>query len=862
MRSSPPPSQPARPEKKDSQSTGRTAPQSVPSSSTSPRPKESSFLKSIGLELSAFGFGGSAASKKTPAASKTGPPVATQERRSHRPAPKAPAKQSDVFPGVKLRSRETLLPDKESEQELSDRDFDDLAVLLEAGSDAPEDRPRKVDEEEEEVVVSELSKMSSDDLEKNLMRMSLSEFAPTEDAPAPPPVKKKKDVTQSVAPENAEILVLEETKAKPEISVGTSATTSSSLSLSSSIDPVIVTVEVPVRDEKVEKELISAKEQLMASSAREAELEVRLSEVERAARQIEAEGKQRIQELEMQLDALVREKESHSSTAPAEPGPTREELMAAMDAYRGKLAETSEELQKSEERKTQLRDDLRKLIAKSKEIESNAKQWKQRCESFETKFAKTKDLAREYAERWKALEKEKKERVAISAPTDGDGEDVKAQIVALTGRAKKAEEMAKLAVGVIKKSGTPELRKELATALQALQASKAATVEAKSDRRKSPREPQAKVEVEEQKTERSASMPTSVSPPPVIKSPRVEGLGGGSSSTSFLSPQVGRKQKTPEVALASAGGSKTPMIERKQDASLSASPPPKRSEVEDAKSVPSQSVPPIIKSPRLEVVGSGSSSFLSPQVERKNKFVAVASSSAGGSKTPTIARRKDPEPVMGSPSVQRRNNPGRSEKVPAPSPVTPKISAEQKPKVAVETSSQDNDAFALLEGMLLEVEKETGQTGLSGPVDNSHLFGESSQGDASSYLESMKQEASAEQMAIEKEMVRIKHVFFFFFFFFDTSKCKRLGKLRKTRSQSGICNWLRVLLLAKRTECCCRGIWRKRPITLRRSLKIRFILLILCFRCSTEPKKCKQMRRETRFWTRRSMLTLWEANWC
>jgi len=49
---------------------------------------------------------------------------------------------------------------------------------------------------------------------------------------------------------------------------------------------------------------------------------------------------------------------------------------------------------------------------------------------------------------------------------------------------------------------------------------------------------------------------------------------------------------------------------------------------------------------------------------------------------------------------------------------------------------------------------------LSGPIDNSHLFGESTNGDASSYLASMKQEASAEQQALQKEKVWISGVVF------------------------------------------------------------------------------------------------------
>ncbi len=403
MRSSPPPPQPPRPEKSPSLSS---QPSSKP---VSPRPKESSFLKSIGLELSSFGFGSSSSSssvsaKKAAAPSKpAAAPVAVEGRRSHRPAPKAPGEQP--FPGVKLRSRDTLLPPKEEEQLLDEQDFDDLTVLLEGASDEPAASSssssfalsRQEQEEDED-----LSKMSSDDLEKNLMRMSLSELAPTVDAPPPPPLSKKKS-SSSVTPSSSSVAAQV-----------------------AAVDPVIVTVEVPVKDAKAEEELL-------ASKKREADLEARLSEMERLARQIEADSKQRIQELEMQLDALIREKESREAQSaqqvtPEQQGPTREELMAAMDAYRSKLSETDQELQKSEERKNQLRDDLRKLISKSKEIESNAKSWKERCESFETKFTKTKALAREYAERCKALEKKEK-----SEPPPLDH----AELEALERRAKK-----------------------------------------------------------------------------------------------------------------------------------------------------------------------------------------------------------------------------------------------------------------------------------------------------------------------------------------------------------------------------------------------------------------------------------------
>jgi hypothetical protein len=797
MRSSPPPPQPSRPEK----SQGAAPAKAAPSSS---RPKESSFLKSIGLELSSFGFGGSSSSsakKAAPAPAKSAPSPVVEGRRSHRPAPKAPGKQSESsFPGVKLRSRETLLPPSK-EEELNDQDFDDLTVLLETGSDAPSGPPSKA-EEEDDVLLSDLSKLSSDDLEKNLLRMSLSELPPTDDAPAPPPTTVKKKIKP--APE--------EPMVDAPVAVEALADVVPPARLP---DPVIVTVEVPVKDSKAEEALSAAMSQLEAAKEREADLEARLAEMERLSRQAEADSKNRIQELEMQLDALVREKESRNETSSsAEAGPTREELLAAIDAYRGKLAETDQELQKSEERKNNLRDDLRKLITKSKEIEGNAKSWKERAESFESKFTKTKALAREYAERCKALEKEKKDRAATAAPStvEGESEDLKAQLVALDRRAKKAEEMAKLAVGVIKKSGSSELRKELAVALQGLQQASvvgkvAATAEAKSDRRKSPREPMAKVEVEEQPKAKSEDKV------PVIKSPRVEAVVTSVSSTSFLSPQVGRKQKVESSALCS----KTPTVERKKEASLSpaSSPPPKQKEAftrtesepglnqtkaKDGPLARTESEPklllqpPTIKSPRQEELSSSSSSgsaFLSPQVDRKKQFVVA---SAGGSKTPTVLRKKEAEAVIASPSVQRRNNPGRSERVQPAQPAAKKTTdskVESSTNSAVVASldggSGTDDAFALLEGMLKEVEKETGQTGLSGPVDNSHVF--ESSGDASSYLASMKQEASAEQMAMEKEKVG-ETVFVFFcvlkkIVFLQGSKGRGTGSIEARRSACG-----------------------------------------------------------------------------
>ncbi len=114
----------------------RQSPPPPTAQSTSPRPKESSFLKSIGKELSSFGgFLGTpskTSASKAPAPAK--PPV-PETRRSHRPAPKAPGGESKEpkegsFPGVKLRSRETLLPPGQgqpSSSDLTEQDFDDLA---------------------------------------------------------------------------------------------------------------------------------------------------------------------------------------------------------------------------------------------------------------------------------------------------------------------------------------------------------------------------------------------------------------------------------------------------------------------------------------------------------------------------------------------------------------------------------------------------------------------------------------------------------------------------------------------------------------------------------------------------------------
>ena len=115
----------------------RQSPPPTPTAqSTSPRPKESSFLKSIGKELSSFG--GFLGTSSTPSAKGSGakqaaptkPPM-PESRRSHRPAPKTPGVEGTKegsFPGVKLRSRETLLPPAQgSGTDLTEEDFDDLA---------------------------------------------------------------------------------------------------------------------------------------------------------------------------------------------------------------------------------------------------------------------------------------------------------------------------------------------------------------------------------------------------------------------------------------------------------------------------------------------------------------------------------------------------------------------------------------------------------------------------------------------------------------------------------------------------------------------------------------------------------------
>jgi hypothetical protein len=115
----------------------RQSPPPPSAQSTSPRPKESSFLKSIGKELSSFGGGLLGTPSKT--TSKAAPPPAKApapdvRRASHRPAPKTPVLEAreGSFPGVKLRSRETLLPQETSNTDLTEQDFDDLAGASDA----------------------------------------------------------------------------------------------------------------------------------------------------------------------------------------------------------------------------------------------------------------------------------------------------------------------------------------------------------------------------------------------------------------------------------------------------------------------------------------------------------------------------------------------------------------------------------------------------------------------------------------------------------------------------------------------------------------------------------------------------------
>ena len=673
MRSSPPPARPAPP-------------------SSSPRPKESSFLQAIGAELSAFGL---VSSKRSAPSSAPARPAA-EARPSHRPAPPAPSRSQPP-------QQETARPD------LSEDDFHALAHLLEGSSEGPDDSNRHHQQATASSASSEERsgpRRSSAELEKELLRMSLSELAPAEDAPAPPLLKRKGSAPSSPAPGRVETAVV--------VAAGG-------------------------------KEVEEVRAQLAEAAQRESELMARLVEAESQARRAEAASKMRVQELEMQLDALVREKEGSKKTLAAneELTPTRDELLAAMDAYRGKLAETDAALSESEERKGQLRDDLRKLITKSKEIEGNAKQWKQRSEDFEAKFSRAKDLARDYADRCKALEKERKATAAAAAApaTAGSADESSSsdqQVASMERRAKKAEEMAKLAVAVIKKSGSSEQRKELAAALQLLQAStsKSATAEAKADRRKSPREPLAKVDVSPASTSATSSPAPSRKDDPGKKSPRPE--------VSSTAPVVS------VVAADSAPASPPPSAHSAPSIAVAAAPA--------AASQPSlrsdSSPPPVIKSPRLDVI-SEKKSFLSPQVARKQKEVE---SSAGGSKTPNVQRKKEAESVVtASPSVSRRGNPGRSA-APSPQVQPKKVHAQPAPKRAAEKPSDGGngaDAFSLLEDVLSSVEKETGATGLTGAVDVSHVFGASTQGDASSYLASMRQEATAEEAAAAAHAAKV-----------------------------------------------------------------------------------------------------------
>ncbi len=604
----------------------------------------------------------------------------------------------------------------------------------------PSEPPSKLEEEEEEDdelnAPVKLSKRSSAELAKDLARMSLSEFAPTEEAPPPPPMKKKNVEAAAEVKAAPEVVAVEVAPVVAEVAPVKAAIEADAAPVKADVvaeaaPPVVVVVAEAVpavvrKSEASAKEIESYLEQLREASMREAELMARLTEAEEQAQQANAATKQRVQELEMQLDALVREKQSRNATPTEEP--TRDELMAAMDAYRSKLAETDGELKKSEERKVQLRDDLRKLITKSKEIEGNAKQWKQRCEHFEAKFTKTKELAREYAERCKALEKEKSKATAAavsqqsaaaaSAGGDKSLEELRQQLASAERRAVKSEEMAKLAVAVIKKSGNSEQRKELAAALQALQTTSgkaASTAEAKGDRRKSPREQHKAVD---------------------------GGLGASSSGLAATAATATVATATATAAAKPAeskAGSATPPSLRVVDTSTLAAP---------ERSPRADSSPPAVKSPRLEAVAADAqaSKFHSPQVARKQKSDFVQAS-AGGSKTPTIMRKKE-EAAM-SPSVQRRHNPGRSA-VASPQVRPRKERSVEKgmdksvspPPVKKEESG---DAFSLLEDVLQNVEKETGATGLTGPVDVSHVFGESTDGDASSYLATMRQEATAEE---------------------------------------------------------------------------------------------------------------------
>ena len=728
-----------------------------PRSSPPSARKESSFLQKIGEELSTLGLSSSRSKPSSASAtnssnnsSNVSTPT-TSERRSHRPAPRVPGGNAS-FPGVKLRSRESLLPpaatsssgtatpDSDHDSELDDDDFKALAGLLDNKVESVIEASKIQDDDEDDnengneatVLISAPPKLSAPaiptrtraELEKDLARMSISDLVPQEEAPAPPAKKSPRAIIEADALANEKIAALE-----------------AAVEAASEANAVL-----KGDNERLHQSVARVEVELDRSRLKEKQVAANLSQREREHRIASVETKQRVQELEIQLDVLNRRmveqqqqaQESASAPPKVSEEPPREELLAAMDAYRKKLAELDEAMAltqgdledtrrkldeaetavvKSDTRKTQLRDDLRNLIAKSKEIERNAKQWKERCESYEAKFAKTKGLAREFSERCKALEREKK----ASASAD-EVEELKLKVVKLEQRSQKAEEMVKVSVGVIKRSGSSDLKKELSLALQSLQhqskltlspsvSSSSSTVEVKAERRKSPRNEEGRKMLNRSDT----AAPKTFSKPSISvvdsdasgekKSPRLLGAAQSSSTKAFMSPQIERKKQSKFVT-ASAGGSKTPTVVRKKD-SLDVS-----------------------KTPTVTA---------SPQMRKKNPARIDRS------------LRNSPAP---SPQVRRNKSIPRDDD--SAFDLLDQIlkKTDKGDDSVVEEDTQN--PFDMLEDVLSGVEKETGAMGLTGNVDNSSVFEAGSTDSASDYLASMTHAAQAEsqeQSARERQRV-------------------------------------------------------------------------------------------------------------
>lgn len=549
-------------------------------------------------------------------------------------------------------------------------------------------------------------------------------------------------------------------------------------------------VEAALRKElaQAKAELASLRDELEEANRKEFDVMERLQEALAKNEEL-TETAGRVQTLEMKLDAMERAaaaREDESQKKEQEE-PTREELFAAVAAYRNQLEATVLDLKQSEERKNSLRDDLRKLIGKSKDLEESAQGWKARAEALEKKFEVTKELAKEYAVKAKSADRDRARK-----------EELKEEVASLERRASKAEAMAKAAVACIKKSGTPEQKKELSAALQALQSQSGTAVarQQRGDESKVQQPQELKVhaanpsklaaKLEQLKAETTAAADGNSSQNLSVKAGSSSKLMGGGSSTRIELKSPGLSVTPPRSPRSAAGGGTGITLTvggEEVDSSLSSSTAP-------GKTVPYH----MLK-------GEKGSVHSSPSPSRKMQHVAVASDTTalaspmvgrhGGNRNLQVVETESA--VVSSPGIARKANPN-ARKASAPeipkggsSPNNVVADAARKLELQVQHQQQQQaaeksprnkhqqqhlavasvspattstiDAFDALEDVLSRVEQETGATGLTGEVDNSSVFdagGGSGKAAASDYLAQMMHAAGEQEETRKRQAAEAK----------------------------------------------------------------------------------------------------------